>query len=101
MSTKNIINTTEEFSDWIDKLKDRQARSIILTRIRRASLGNFGNYKTVGNSIFEMKIDYGPGYRIYYAQEGKVVYLLLCGGTKKTQQDDIKYANNIWSEIKG
>lgn len=101
MSTKNIINQTEEFSKWLKGLKDSQAKAKILVRIGRAKQGNFGNHKSVSNGIFEMKIDYGPGYRVYYAQQGKIIYLLLSGGTKASQQDDIKYANLIWSEIKG
>ncbi|MBK1782671.1 type II toxin-antitoxin system RelE/ParE family toxin [Advenella sp. WQ 585] len=101
MSTKNIINQTDEFNKWLKDLKDVQARAKILVRIGRAKQGNFGDHKSVGNGIFEMKIDYGPGYRVYYAQQGKIIYLLLNGGTKASQQDDVKYANIIWLEIKG
>lgn len=101
MSTKNIINQTDEFNKWLKDLKDVQVRAKILVRIGRAKQGNFGDHKSVGNGIFEMKIDYGPGYRVYYAQQGKIIYLLLNGGTKASQQDDVKYANIIWLEIKG
>lgn len=68
-------------------------------RVGSFSIGNFGDFKSVGGGVYEMRIDYGPGYRIYFAQQDKLVYLLLCGGTKASQEDDIEAAKEIWSTI--
>lgn len=80
------------FSDWIDGLRDQKAVTKVLTRIDRLALGNFGNYRALDGGVFELRIDWGPGYRVYYARVGKVLLLLLCGGDKKSQQQDIDNA---------
>ena len=82
----------EPFTEWIKKLRDTKARAIILARINRLKLGNFGDCKSVGNGVYELRVDFGPGYRVYYAKSGKTIVLILCGGTKKTQQADIDKA---------
>jgi putative addiction module killer protein len=97
----NTVNRTEEFSEWLDGLKDVRGRAKILIRIRRAEHGNFGECEPVGEGVSEMKIDFGPGYRVYFAQEGRVVYLLLCGGDKSTQRADIKHAKAMWKKVQG
>ena len=74
---------------------------VIIKRIERAEAGNFGDHHNVDGPIWEMRLDYGPGYRIYYAQDGMTIYILLCGGDKKSQQADIKLAKEIWREIHG
>ena len=86
------VRQTAEFSDWLHRLKDARAVARIVARIRRMELGNPGDVQTVGKSVMEMRIDYGPGYRVYYARTDRVVHLLLCGGTKATQDADIKRA---------
>jgi putative addiction module killer protein len=86
------------FSIWLSKLKDRQARAIIRKRINRLRLGNFGDSKSVGDGIFEIRINFGPGYRVYFGQDGKSVIILLCGGDKNSQYMDIKKAQNYWKE---
>ncbi len=73
---------------------------MIYIRIKRAELGNFGDSKPVQDGVLEMRIDFGPGYRVYSAREGRVVYLLLCGGDKSTQKADIKQAMAMWATIK-
>lgn len=85
------------FEAWFDNLKDRRARLRIDARIRRLALGNPGDVKPVGSGVSEVRID-GPGYRVYFAQRGKVVVVLLCGGDKRTQDSDIKLAINIANE---
>ncbi len=95
------IRQTEVFSDWLRKLRDENARSRIQIRIRRLSLGNFGDVRPVGGGVSELRIDYGPGYRVYLRQRGDVLVLLLAGGTKKTQEADIAKAKKIareWEE---
>ncbi len=77
------------FLAWLDNLRDRKARAIIKKRLDRIALGNFGDTKSVGEGVFESRIDYGPGYRVYFAQVGTIVLLLLCGGDKRTQDQDI------------
>jgi putative addiction module killer protein len=97
----NTINQTYEFSEWLSGLNDLKARAKIVARIRRAELGNFGEYKVLVDGVSELKIDFGPGYRVYFAREGRVVYLLLCGGDKSTQKADIQRAKAMWKQIQG
>ena len=92
------VRQTVVFSDWFRKLRDEKARSRILIRIRRLSLGNFGDVKPVGNGVSELRIDYGPGYRVYLQQSGSELVLLLAGGNKKTQQVDIAKAKKLAKE---
>lgn len=83
---------------WLDSLRDRDARARILVRIRRVEQGNLGNYLTLGKGVGELKIDYGPGYRVYFGQVGSTVVLILCGGNKSTQESDILKAQEYWEE---
>lgn len=80
-------------------MRDRQARARITTRIRRLSLGNPGDVQPVGSGISEMRIDYGPGYRVYFVGRGDTIVILLCGGDKRTQDRDIKRALELAREI--
>ena len=80
------------FNDWLEGLRDIQARARVDTRLDRASLGNFGDYASVGGGVFELRIFYGPGYRVYYSLERINAMLLLLGGTKGTQKRDIRIA---------
>ncbi|ETD67735.1 addiction module protein [Pelistega indica] len=96
-----IINQTEEFSKWVASIKDNKAKAAISLRLRRAMLGNLGNVKSLNGGVFEMKVDVGAGYRMYYGQEGKHIYLMFWGGNKSTQEKDIKIAHKLWKEIKG
>src|SRR5690242_15455816 len=93
------VRRTDVFSRWLDHLRDDQAIARVLTRIYRLSLGYFGDTKPVGNGVSELRIDYGPGYRLYFARVGSSVILLLAGGTKKTQQNDIARAKAILKEV--
>ena len=83
------------FDAWLRSLRDRQARARIEVRIRRLSLGNPGLSRALKNGLFELKVDYGPGYRVYYTFKNQALVLLLCGGDKPSQQDDIKLATRI------
>jgi putative addiction module killer protein/probable addiction module antidote protein len=86
------VRQTDTYSDWFVALRDRQARARINVRIRRLSLGNSGDVKPVGEGVSELRIDYGPGYRVYFVRRGKTVVVLLAGGDKRTQDSDIKTA---------
>jgi putative addiction module killer protein len=86
------LRATEQFKSWLDNLRDRQGRSRIISRLFRLADGNPGNSRSVGGGIVELKIDFGPGYRVYYIQRGQVLVLLLCGGDKSTQAKDIERA---------
>ena len=86
------VRQTIEFSDWLHRLKDANAVAQIVARIRRMELGNPGDAKSVGKGVMEMRVDYGPGYRVYYVQRGAEIVILLCGGDKRTQRQDIKRA---------
>jgi putative addiction module killer protein len=97
------IVQSDEFARWFKKLRDRQAKARIEARIRRMSMGNPGDSKPLRNApnISEMRIDYGPGYRVYYMQRGAVLIVLLCGGDKRTQDKDIKDAIGIAKDWRG
>ncbi len=86
------IEVTETFDRWLRQLRDLQAKARIFERIRRLRDGNAGDAKPVGKSVSEMRINYGPGYRLYYTQRGKALVLLLCGGDKSSQKADIARA---------
>jgi putative addiction module killer protein len=86
------IRKTEIFAKWIDGLEDIRARARILVRIERLAAGNPGDVKPVGEGVSELRIDYGPGYRVYYTQRGRSAVILLAAGEKRTQDKDIKTA---------
>jgi putative addiction module killer protein len=88
------------FNIWLDRLKDPQARARIRARIDRASLGNLGDWKSVGEGVIELRIDYGPGYRVYMGQDGNYLIILLCGGDKSTQDKDVNNAHSYWADYK-
>lgn len=91
-----VIVETNEYLRWYNKLKDSKAKARIDVRLRRiATQEHFGDCKSVGDGIFELRIDYGPGYRVYYTQRGEEIILLLIGGDKSTQQSDIEKAKKI------
>ena len=89
------IRKTDVFARWIDGLRDVRARARILVRIERLAGGNPGDVKPVGQGVSELRIDHGPGYRVYFKQHGDVVVILLAGGTKKTQSRDIRRAMEL------
>jgi putative addiction module killer protein len=84
------------FKDWLEDLRDVKARAKVRVRLDRARLGNLGDRKQIGNGVWEMRIEYGPGYRVYFGLEGNRVILLLLGGDKSTQQKDIEQATTYW-----
>lgn len=92
---------TDVFSRWILGLRDMRAKALILRRLARAMAGHFGDTAPVGDGISEMRIDAGAGYRVYYRRQGQELYLLLCGGDKKSQARDIATAKRLWAELKG
>jgi putative addiction module killer protein len=87
-------------AEWLDGLRDMTARSRIVARLDRLSLGLIGDWKSIGSGVCELRIDTGPGYRVYYAQDGAAVVLLLCGGDKRTQAKDIERAHAYWKDYK-
>ena len=86
----------DPFADWLKKLRDTKAKIAIVRRVNRLELGNFGDHKFLRDGVFEMRIDTGPGYRIYFALAGKTIILLLCGGDKGSQDADIDKACSYW-----
>lgn len=89
------IRETTNYSNWFARLRDERAKARINTRLRRLSLGNAGDVKPVGSGISELRIDYGPGYRVYFIRQGQVIVILLCGGDKSTQKVDITAAKML------
>jgi putative addiction module killer protein len=88
------------FEEWFNSLRNQKAQIKIDTRLRRVTQGNLGDYRSVGEGVFELRIDYGPGYRIYFGQLGSTIVLLLCGGDKSTQEQDISIAKMYWANYR-
>lgn len=93
------IRETEVFATWLHGLRDSQARARIAARIQRLRFGNPGDVRPVGEGISELRIHYGPGYRVYFVQHGAVIIVLLCGGDKDTQERDIARARKLAREV--
>jgi putative addiction module killer protein len=90
----------EPYEEWVNSLRNRKTRAIIRERINRLHLGNFGDYKRLTAALYELRINYGPGYRVYFGEVGSVIVILLCGGSKKTQRRDIQKAKEYWEELR-
>ena len=88
------------FEEWLDDLNDKKAVARILARLARVRQGNLGDSKPVGEGVSELRVDYGPGYRVYFGQKGQTLVLLLCGGDKRSQDSDIRLAKQYWQEYK-
>jgi putative addiction module killer protein len=88
------------YREYLDSLQDRRGAAKIKTRVRRAQMGNLGDHRSVGGGVVELRIDYGPGYRVYLAQHGDAVIVLLCAGDKHSQQKDIANAQTYWQDYK-
>lgn len=95
----HTIQLTLAFQDWLDRLADQRAQVRIAARLRRAGLGNLGDWKPVGGNLSEMRVDTGPGYRLYFTRRGRTVIVMLCGGNKSTQKHDVRRAQRIASEL--
>lgn len=93
------VRQTEAFDNWFKSLRDRKAKARIQARIDRLELGNFGDVAPVGEGISELRIHYGPGYRVYFTQCGQVFVVLLAGGSKNTQDSDIKKAKELSKQL--
>ena len=93
------VRQTEEFQDWLDALKDTRAQVRIAARIRQAEAGNLGDWKAVGGEVSEMRVDTGPGYRLYFTRRGSVLIIMLAGGNKSTQSRDIKRAQKMLTQL--
>lgn len=93
------VRQTTVFSAWLSKLRDDRAKAKIVARIDRLALGNLGDVKPVGQGVSELRIDYGPGYRVYFVRRAKVVIVLLCGGDKSSQARDIKAAMSLAAQL--
>jgi putative addiction module killer protein len=94
------IRRTRDYAEWIKTLKDFRAQARIADRIDRLAAGNPGDVKPVGEGVSELRISYGPGYRVYFVRDGSIVYVLLCGGDKSTQDKDIRLAKKLAQQLK-
>ena len=90
-----VLRKTETFARWLDDLRDLRARARVQVRIERLAAGNAGDVKAVGEGVSELRIDYGPGYRVYFTKRGRAVVILLAGGVKSTQAADIRSAQRL------
>ena len=105
MPSKQIIvyqteNGKEPFNDWLDSLKDAQTVARIISRLGRVELGNYGDTKSVGEGVKELRYTFGAGYRVYFAEVDDTLVLLLCGGDKGSQKRDIKTAQSYWQDYR-
>ncbi|HEX3529051.1 MAG TPA: type II toxin-antitoxin system RelE/ParE family toxin [Thermoanaerobaculia bacterium] len=93
------LRQTQEFQDWLDGLKDLRAQIRIVARLRLAEAGNLGDWKSIGGGVSEMRVDVGPGYRLYFTRRGSLLIVMLAGGDKSTQSRDIKRAQRILDQL--
>ena len=96
-----LPNGKEPYTEWFKGLRDKHVKAKIAVKVDRMKLGNFGGCESIGESLSELKINYGPGYRVYFGQIGDVIIILLCGGDKSTQSKDIKKAHEYWNDLIG
>jgi putative addiction module killer protein len=94
------VEKTEEYADWLDTLKDHAGRARVLVRVERLIAGNPGKHRNPTHGVAELKMDFGPGYRVYYSQRGALLLLLLAGGDKSTQEQDIALAIRLAKQFK-
>lgn len=97
----NTLQKTDAFADWFRALKDPIGKARIAARLTAAQHGHFGDNKAVGGGVREMRVDVGPGYRVYYARRETTIYILLLGGDKSSQTSDITTAKRLWNAIRG
>ncbi len=90
----------QPYSDWLNGLRDGTTRRRIIQRVTRLESGNYGDCKSLKDGVFELRLSFGSGYRVYFAEDGNTVVLLLCGGDKSTQENDIEAAKTYWKEYK-
>ena len=94
-----VVHQTQEFVAWLDALQDKRGQVRIAARLRHAEVGSFGDWQPVEGEVSELRVDYGPGYRLYFVRRGRVVLVLLNGGNKSTQKRDIRRAVKLASEL--
>jgi len=97
--SRYTIQQTHIFAAWLRKLRDLQAKTAVIRRLNKAAKGHLGDVKPVGGKVFEMRLDTGPGYRLYFIHQGQSILLLLCGGDKSSQQHDIERAKQLAENI--
>jgi len=88
------------FRQWFTRLKEKKTQAIVAKRIERLQRGNLGDFRRLNGDLYELRIHYGPGYRVYFGDLGSEIVILLCGGAKRTQQRDIQRAKDYWNELK-
>ena len=93
-------NGREPFTEWLKSFRDQRARKQIQTRLDRLEAGNLGDYRSVGDGVFELRLQFGPGYRVYFGEVDHTIILLLCGGDKSSQVRDIERAKAYWRDYK-
>ena len=96
-----LPNGREPYSEWFEGLRDKKAKAKIAVKLDRLRMGNFGGCESIGKGLSELKIDHGPGYRVYFGQIENLIIILLCGGDKSTQSKDIKKAHEYWKDLTG
>ncbi|HBA61062.1 MAG TPA: addiction module killer protein [Elusimicrobia bacterium] len=103
---KRVVKTlvtagNDRVKEWLNSLHDAVGRMAVSQRITRISEGNFGDHRAIGDGVWALRVHYGPGYRVYYGEDGQLIVLLICAGEKKTQRRDIRLAKRLWREYRG
>ena len=93
-------NGRQPFTEWLESIRDKSTQDRVQARVNRLKFGNFGDFESVGDGVFELRLNFGAGYRVYFGQIGSTVVLLLCGGDKSSQTRDIQRAKNYWLQYK-
>ncbi len=96
----HVVAGKDLYGEWLDRLRDISARTAIVRRVERVEEGNFGDHRTVGGGVWELRINFGPGYRVYYGEDGPVIVMLICGGDKQSQRKDIRLARRLWQDYR-
>ena len=96
-----VVAGKDLYGMWLDNLPDIEGQIAIVARVDRLAAGNFGDHRSVGQGVWELRIHFGPGYRVYYGEDGPVIVLLLCGGDKRSQRKDIGKARRLWAAYRG
>ena len=94
-----VLRQTEEFQEWLQQLRDPKARARIVTRLRHVEMGNLGDWRSLGDGVSELRVHYGPGYRLYFTRRARLLVIILAGGTKATQTRDIIRAKRLAKDL--
>ena len=95
-----VVDGKDFYGEWLEGLRDISGRTAIVRRVERVEEGNFGDHRPAGCGVWELRVAFGPGYRVYYGEDGPILVMLICGGDKKSQRKDIRLARRLWQNYR-